>query len=526
MKAKHLHPLAFILSFYEQLKNMVALGLAILFFFHFTWWEWVLLFLALLIWSILSFWMKTYELTESELIYRSGVLERQVRHLPYQKIQNIHGKQWFFLQPFHLEEIAVDSGGKGAKQNQISLSVVPTWVALVLEQKRQDETTNLPTLIERAKVQAQNEGPTTQEQDELVDKKDPQGQSFDVESDPKTVTQTSSLRSNGSSRLSADSYRASVLSLITYAVTTPEVIFQFFIFLGGFVHLDQQGVVSHWLEQEFTNHVLGLGALVIVLLVVLFVLIVIAFNVLRTVILYFGFEVHHDAGHLTIARGLFERQTMHLSINRMQTVEVRQNIFRQALRLATVKTRLITDENGEDKVSKNVPTLIPMVKSGAVDHYLSQWLPNFPSKPIKKTSSSTYQILTMIRNGLFWTLPVAAVLIYVFQRLPLVVLLVLLVLAFVVGAGWYKGKATTAQVVNGQVLVLKTAKNYETITTYIAWDKIQSLSIKQSWWLARRNQRAHLAVVVRTDTSTKVLTARYLPMKEVKAIFDWYQSLG
>lgn len=112
MKAKHLHPLAFILNFYEQLKNMVALGLAILFFFHFTWWEWVLLFLALLIWSILSFWMKTYELTDSELIYRSGVLERQVRHLPYHKIQNIHRKQWFFLQPFHLEEIAVDSGGR------------------------------------------------------------------------------------------------------------------------------------------------------------------------------------------------------------------------------------------------------------------------------------------------------------------------------------------------------------------------------------------------------------------------------
>ncbi|WP_338348063.1 hypothetical protein [Fructobacillus cardui] len=45
-------------------------------------------------------------------------------------------------------------------------------------------------------------------------------------------------------------------------------------------------------------------------------------------------------------------------------------------------------------------------------------------------------------------------------------------------------------------------------------------------WLARRNQRAHLAVVVRTDASTKVLTARYLPMEEVKAIFDWYQLLG
>ncbi|MCK8627969.1 hypothetical protein [Fructobacillus cardui] len=66
-------------------------------------------------------------------------------------------------------------------------------------------------MIERAKVQAQNEGPATQEQDELVDKKDPQGQPFDVESDPKTATRTSSLRSNGPSRLSADSYRAGLL---------------------------------------------------------------------------------------------------------------------------------------------------------------------------------------------------------------------------------------------------------------------------------------------------------------------------
>ncbi|CAK1227544.1 Uncharacterized membrane protein YdbT [Fructobacillus evanidus] len=403
---------------------------------------------------------------------------------------------------------------------------MPTWVALVLEQKRQDETTNLVALIERAQVQAQKEGPVTQEPDLSAAEETPQRQPLEFENDQATATRTSSLRSNGSSRQSDDSYRASIFSLITYAVTTPEVIFQFFIFVGGVAHLDQQGVVSRWLEQEFTNHVLGLGALVMVLLVVLFVLIVVAFNVLRTVILYFGFEVHHDAGHLTISRGLFERQTMHLSINRMQTVEIRQNIFRQLLGLATVKTRLITDENGEDKVSKNVPTLIPMVKSGVVDQYLSQWLPNFPNRPVQKTSGSTYQILTMIRNGLFWTLPFGLAIIYVFQRWLLVVVLVLLVLAFVAGAGVYKGKATTAQVVNGQILVLKTAKNYETITTYMAWDKIQSLSIKQSWWLARRNQRAHLAVVVRTDTSTKVLTVRYLPMEEVQTIFDWYQSLG
>ncbi|USS92216.1 PH domain-containing protein [Fructobacillus americanaquae] len=526
MKAKHLHPLTFIFDFYEQLKSVVALGLAVLFFFHFTWWEWVLLFLALLLWSLLSFWMKTYELTESELIYRSGILERQVRHLPYHKIQNIHRKQWFFLQPFHLEDIAVDSGGKGAKNNQISLLVVPTWVALVLEQKRQDETAKLAILIEGAKIQAQKEEPATQEQVEQVTDSDRQGQAFASAHNQKTADGKDILRPNGSNRLATDSFRASILSLIVYAVTTPEVIFQFFIFLGGFIHLDQQGIVSHWIEQELTNHVLGLGALVIALLVVAFVFIVVAFNVLRTVILYFGFEVHHDAGQLTIARGLFERQTMHLSINRMQTVEVRQNVFRQLLGLVTVKTRIITDENGEDKVSKNVPTLIPMVKSGAVDQYLSRWLPDFPSRPIKKTDSSTYQILTMIRNGLFWTLPIATVLIYAFRRWPVVALLVLIVLAFVVGTGWYKGQATTAQVVNRQVLVLKTAKNYETITTYIAWDKIQSLSIKQSWWLAHQNRRAHLAVVVRTDANTKVLTARYLPMKEVQSIFDWYQSLS
>lgn len=499
MTPRHLHPFALVGELFNDIRSFFWVIASSAVFLRFSLWAWLAILLAGLGFVLLSFWRKTYELTDDELIFRSGILERRVRHLPYHKIQNIQRNQWFFLAPFHLESIAVDSGGHNDKDNQITLSVVPSWLAEVLEAKRQDNSQNLQDLLTAA--QTGEKAP---------------------ESEEASAAATAAVTSNH-----RDDYRASVASLVAYALTSFDVFVQFLIFFGAFFsHVDMD---SHWvkaLTKRFSAQAVSIGFFLLLLAVLLFVVILLVFNVIRIIVLYFGFSVNQNAEHLTIQRGLFQKKTLHLAIKRVQAVQFRQNIFRQLLGYVSVKVRIITDANGDDQTSRMMPTLIPLVQTKQAYELVSNWLlvvPKDDRQPL--TAGSLYQSLTMARNGLvlLW-LYLGWILYFVHTGWAITVAVLLSLL--VAGAGWHKGHNTGVVLLGHGGLVLQYGSMYEKVTTFAEWDKIQSLQLRQSWWLAQRNQRVHLRAEVRSDDSTTKIECRYIQRQQADEIFDWYQQMS
>nr|WP_238476771.1 PH domain-containing protein [Fructobacillus parabroussonetiae] len=473
-------------------------------FLHLTWWQWLI---AAFFWAgfeILDFAKQRYWLTENELVLTSGIIHKHWRHLPYDKIQNIHRSQWFFLKPFRLEKISVDSAGHGGERsNQIKLPVIPNWLTWVLEQKHQNPTQSLDDLRQIVAVADEKK---RYDFDQLAKEVQPHAMfqsAADANEEPKKRA-----------------FRASTFSLFLYAITAPEVLLQFALVFGLISRIDHNGELYSKIFSEMT----ALGIVIVIALVLAFLLLLFIFNIIKTVILYYGFTVKKEGHHLHIQRGLFEVRSLSLSESRIQSLQIEQNIWRNLLGLATVRLRIITDRNGDDEVAKRLPTLLPLVKMKTAASVAHRFLPELVApKNLHIHSKDWYQSLTMGRNGLLWLWLLLGWTLYFFCN-PITVLLAILLSALVFAAGFYKGKVTgTTTILDGRVLVMQTAHLFDKKTVYVPWNRIQSMTLSQSFWLSLSNQRAHLMVLIRSDNDVSSVECRYLPLKEAKAIYQEYQ---
>ncbi|MFC4760476.1 PH domain-containing protein [Fructobacillus durionis] len=505
MKPKHFHPFALIEHIILDGKALVVSLISLIVFFHLKPWQWALAFILWLGYEIIDYAMSTYQLTESELVFSSGIINRKVRHLPYQKIQNIHESQWFFLKPFQLEKISVDSAGHGGeKENQIQLPIVPSWVTWVLKEKQANQSEPLAELlavVDKGLASKQADFNALQEAEK-----------------PLAEQLTRSAASESSSR---EDYIVQLPALLLYAMTAPELVAQFFVLWGISSHFDHDGKIYQTVFSEATAH----GLVMASALLFLFIIVLFVFNIVKTVIVYYGFSVKQEKQQLLIQRGLFERRSLSLAESRIQSVQVNQSWIRRLLGYASVRMLIITDRNGDDDVTKSQPTLMPMVKAKEATKLVHDWLPKIvPEEDDLSGSAGYYQSLTMARNGIFLLWIFAGWILY-FVHLWWAITLAALLTVLVAANGWYKGICTAVQLYADEgILVVQDARFSTKETFYIPMDKIQAMSVQQSIWLAHSNKRAHLVVTVRSDNFSSDISARYLKLSEVEKVYQEYKT--
>ena len=139
-EAKHFHPLAFFLLFFSQVKTWWFIFLPLLPRIvageKWTWW----LILGLLTLAsghaFLSYWFARYQLTTTHLDIMQGIFIKKRRTIPYERIQSVHQRQWFFLRPFDLVHLKVDTASGGTAEAEANLLAVPTSVFQQLEAYR------------------------------------------------------------------------------------------------------------------------------------------------------------------------------------------------------------------------------------------------------------------------------------------------------------------------------------------------------------------------------------------------------
>lgn len=129
-KPKRLHPISLLIFTYESIKQIIfPLIIFILGFSRISSIAWLIVIVVALviinlIWDIMDYFMFTYQILESEVVIRSGVLVKKVNHVPFDRIQNITTNQWFFLKPFGLEELEIETAGQSNKA-EVELKAVP-----------------------------------------------------------------------------------------------------------------------------------------------------------------------------------------------------------------------------------------------------------------------------------------------------------------------------------------------------------------------------------------------------------------
>ena len=287
-----------------------------------------------------------YELTDTDLRCKRGVLFRKSSVLEYRKIHAINKKQNIFHKLFGIAVLTVDSGSTNtAHQAEIIVVERGAVVDALL-----DELHSLREGGVRGEV-------------------------------PK---ETKTLITDGDALYKFTSPKKFLYSAISIATTA------FFVAAFGIITILLIGICLAVLKLDFLG-VLGEYALwsVIILLGATLLSSVFAFigTIIQSFVGYYNFKIEKKDNDIIISYGLLERHTNTFSYDRIRGVKITQGLIQRALGFAEIKLEVIgymSESDGNNAVMLGV--LIPFCKYSEISEILDKILPEY--KPEERESRS------------------------------------------------------------------------------------------------------------------------------------------
>ncbi|MDN6900206.1 PH domain-containing protein [Oenococcus sicerae] len=476
-KASHLHPFSIIGFIYKNLRS--------------TWYLWIYMFfnvkfdntadslislaelaavlLVFIMMPIVRYYCLTYEFNDNSLTIHSGLFVRQHNHIPYSRIQTIQHKQWFFLKPFNLESLAIETAGHNDGKAEAQLAVIPVKTAHLIEQlnRRSSQVVSTETI----------------EADHVVE--------------PQAV------------------YDITANDLSLYAITSVGLI-PALIAVGSIMSQLDRFLPDHYVKaaNNYFNHLsLSIALLLFVLIAILSLIV----SYLRIVLRYYHFQLTKTDQKLTTIGGFFQRNTVTTPINRIQAVCIKQSILRQWLKLATVNT-IIASNAAKSEDDHDDLLVIPVISNKLVFnkiHAFISWLPAInPNLNHLSVNKSYY----FIRNAVIISLLPIGLAIYFWRPFGYAALLLLAVAA---SLGYYKSRQTAFAQVGDQQLVLQVGRLWTKELYFLPWQNIQSINYHRTVWMVHKNL-AHLTINIRHGNSNQAIQLRYLSDQTANSIYNWY----
>lgn len=483
MQAKRLHPAALLYFWYQSLKSGLLyffILLAFNFNERFTGYFWLSLFAVLLltvVGGILKYLRYSYELAAQEIILHSGVIFPKHLHISYAKIQTLQTKQWFYLRPFGLLSLQIETSSQAADEPEAVLPVISRAVVTQIQAKR-----------------------------DAVLKNDRQTEIFFPDRDSETEHIPAS---------SEFSYQIKGHDLNLYALTS----LGFLPLMLGFLAIYNR--LSDVIPQKYINAAVktleNRSGVVLSLLAIVVILLALGFSYLVVINRYFHFEVHPKEKQLVTSKGLLQQNIVTASQEKIQAVVISQSFLRQALKLATVQLVLasqVADEEQDDQL-----VLLPVLSQGLTlknASRLVKWLPQkIPRLPVGRR----FERWKIIRNILLPTILLVVIIGLFFQPYGWLSV-VLLPVAFWIG--YYASVNNRLALTNADVLLAQNGHLLTRKLYLIPRGRIQAMSMQQTVLMARV-ELSHLKIILRSGNEKQVVQVRYLPKKKAEEIYRWYR---
>lgn len=298
------------------------------------------IYLCFIVYRILYYRTSGYELTESEIRCKRGVLFRKRSLLEYKKVHAINKKQNLIHRIFGIAVLTVDSGSANTSHQ--------AEITIVEKEKRVDALLNELNVLKENGVRVED-GKTEQEEVLLSDK-----DSLYLFSSKKKLLYT----------------------LINIASTA------FFTVLFGVLAVLALGVCKLALQLDFLG-TWGEYFLVAVLITVVAMLVFSAFSFLGSMIHsfvgYHNFTVTKRDNNIQISFGLLEKQTNTFSYDRIKAVKISQGLVQRMLGFASIKLEVIgyTVNRGDDNKNADLGVLVPFCKYDEIGEILGKVLPDY-----------------------------------------------------------------------------------------------------------------------------------------------------
>ena len=279
---------------------------------------------ALLIWGVISWLRFSFQVEEGELRIEQGVLVRKKLYLTSDRIQVIDISAGIVQRLFGLVAVEVKTAGSSSKQARIS----------ALSRKKAEEL--------KSRLREYVDEETTSEMEEEKD----------------VVHQT---------------YTLDFRDLLIAATTSGRMGVALSLVGAAFSQFDQ--LISD--EQIYQFIEANIPQSTSVTLVVMSIIAVLAISWLlsfvTTFVAYYDFNVAVKEDELLISKGLFERTQLTIPFNRIQAVQIKEELLRQPFGYAS----LVIESAGYGESEGNSTTLFPLIKRGDMYDFLAEVLPEY-----------------------------------------------------------------------------------------------------------------------------------------------------
>ncbi|MBS9367658.1 PH domain-containing protein [Listeria welshimeri] len=423
--------------------------------------------------AVLKYITYKYTLEDQGIRIKYGLIFRKNTYIPYERIQTVQKKQWFFFIPFNVCQVLIETAGGNGKA-EADLVAVPVGVV--------DE---LKDLRDGKKAAIQEVTPETEEK-EVAE--------AEVEAPEKTVV-------------------LQTKQLILMAVTSGGVFGTLLIVLA-FMQQFRDVIPTDWMETQ-AEQLWKMGIIVFIILIILLLLVLWGISIVTTLFKYFQFKLMKYPHSLVIEKGLLERNHTTISLARIQGITIIESPLRQMLGLVAVKV-ITAGNSGDEKQSGDI-LLLPIMKKDLALKTLKEMLPNYVFEIEEMERAPKSSLRRFLRIYLIWTIIPALVASIMFFPLGLISF-ILPILAGIKAISSYRA---TGLFTHKHTLLVQSRPFISKLTHIIRKERIQGLSIRQSIWMEKGTSR-HLNVWLKSGSTSTEAFVRYINKDQAITIHNWY----
>lgn len=399
--------------------------------------------LATFITKLINYFYFSYQVVGDELIIKKGWLNKSTTVVKLDKIHEVNLNQKFTHKIIGLYLVNIDTAGSSS--TEIEINGIDFQKALALK----DVLTSSVGTNQESKTILSEENDEAIVEDQSVDK---------------IKISLISLIKIGLTR----NYLQTFGLLIAFS-------FQIIDQLQDFFYKDDASVYDDIFEASYDEYLGLVGVAIFFGLIAL----VVIFNLARTLLTYYNYQINLKDKHLTASYGLTDSHIISVPANKVQMFQFQQNYFQKLMNLFEVKIKQVeSNENNQKKKGLIIPganhlelnTLFNVIFGKNLSDLRNEYKPHIRVLVIKIAILCIPAIIAL--TILYFT----DSLLFSWVILPFFILGCLLI---------YMGYKNEKMVFKDDFVILKSGI-WDISTTYLPIDKIQKVSISQSYFQEKR----------------------------------------
>ena len=421
-------------------------------------------FLFLLIWGVISWFRFEFSVEEGELRIERGVLVRKKIYLTSDRIQVIDITAGVIQRLFGLVAVEVKTAGSTSKQAKIS----------ALTREKAEE---LKQLLRREVDGAEQQV----EQDESVQQ----------------------------SRI----YTLGTKDLLVAASTSGR--FGVALSVVGVLFSQVEQLISEEQMIRFAEMVMPrtTDASIVIMWIVAIIAVSWMFSFVSTIVKYYDFVVEVRKDELLITRGLFERTQLTIPFNRIQAVQIKEELLRQPLGYAS----LVIESAGYGESEGNSTTLFPLIRKQQMYRFINEVIPNYHTEITENTQVPAIAIRRYLLRMVWISLPI---ILLVWGTVPYGVYSWFILLpALLLGYQQYRD----AKLARGEDTLVLTYRLLSKTTAIVKKYRMQACGIEQNPFQKRLNL-GHFSIHVASGNQGRTFTVRDIEIDKAMNYRMWLSN--